>query len=168
MNGVDLTLLVLLTLCALRGYWRGFFREVFGLLALIGGLAAAVRYTGLGAVLLQQYVKLPSPVDLAVTFVVIFVMVRLLVNLIGVLLDHLAGALLLQAINRVAGACVGVGKGATVLAFVLLFLHLFPVVSALDERIMDSTIGRPLMTAAGNVARLGLQTAAQPSSPSKT
>jgi len=167
MNSVDLALIILLAVCALRGYWRGFFRESFGLLALVGGVAAALRLTSLGAALLQQHVPLPQPVETGLAFVLIFVVVHTVVNLIGVVLDRLAGALFLRGVNRLAGAAFGIGKGAAILGFVLLFLHLFPVVPDLDGHIMTSTIGRPLVTAAGNVIRLGLTNAGQPDSPSK-
>ena len=157
MNGVDLALSVLLALCALRGYWRGFFRESFGLLALVGGVAAAARFATLGASLLQQYVRLPAAVDAGLAFVVIFVMVHTIVNLIGVVFDRLTAALFLRGINRLAGAALGAGKGAAVLALVLLFFHLFPIIPELDGQIMSSNIGRPLVNVAGDVIRLGLQ-----------
>jgi len=167
MNSVDVALLILLAVCALRGYWRGFFRESFGLLALIGGVAAALRLTSLGAAVLQQHLPLPPPLEAGLAFVLIFVVVHTVVNLMGVVLDRIAGALFLRGINRVAGAAFGIGKGAAVLGFLLLFLHLFPLVPDLDGHIMTSTIGRPLVTAAGNVIRLGLTSAAPPDSSSK-
>ncbi len=168
MNGVDLALGILLSVCALRGYWRGFFRETFGLLALIGGVAAAVECAPLGAPMLQQYVRLPAAVDAGLAFVAIFVIVHTGINLVGVLLDRLTGALFLRGLNRLGGAVLGAGKGAAVLGLVLLFLHLFPVVPELDGQIMSSTIGRPLVSAAGNVIRLSLQSAARPDASDKT
>jgi membrane protein required for colicin V production len=168
MNGVDLALGFLLAVCALRGYWRGFFRESFGLLALIGGVAASVRFATLGAGLLQHYLHLPAAVDAGLAFVAIFVIVHTMVNLIGVLLDRLTAALFLRGINRLAGAALGAGKGAAVLALVLLFFHLFPVIPDLDGQIMSSSIGRPLVNVAGDVIRLGLQPPAQQDASSKT
>lgn len=168
MNGVDLALGILLSVCALRGYWRGFFRETFGLLALIGGVAAAVEFAALGAGMLQPYVHLPAAVDAGLAFVAIFVVVHTGINLVGVLLDRLTGALFLRGLNRLGGALLGAGKGAAVLGLVLLFLHLFPVIPELDGQIMSSTIGRPLVSVAGNVIRLSLQSAAQPEPSDKT
>jgi membrane protein required for colicin V production len=168
MNGVDLALGLLLVICALRGYWRGFFRESFGLLALIGGVAAAVRLSTLGAGVLQQYLRLPAAVDAGLAFVVIFVIVHTIVNLIGVLLDRLTAALFLRGINRLAGAALGAGKGAAVLALLLLFFHLFPIIPELDGQIMNSNIGRPLVNVAGDVIRLGLQPTAPENTSSKT
>lgn len=168
MNGVDLALVFFLLLCALRGYWRGFFRETFGLLALIGGIAGAIQFAAFGAGLLQQYFRIPPPIDAAVAFVMIFVVVHTVVNLLGVLLDRLAGALFLRGVNRFAGAVLGAGKGAAILGLFLLFFHLFPVLPDLDGQIMNSAIGRPLVEAAGDAIRFGLQPAAQAQGERKT
>ena len=162
MNAVDLVLVFLLLLWALRGYWRGFFRESFGLIALVGGLAMATQFAALGGGLLQQRFRIPAPVDAGVAFVTIFLIVHTLVNLVGVLFDRLAGALFLRSINRLAGAAFGAGKGAAILGLLLLFLHLFPLVPDLDAQIMNSVIGRPLVNTAGDAVRFALQTAAQP------
>jgi membrane protein required for colicin V production len=164
MNGVDIALSVLLAVCALRGYWRGFFRESFGLLALVGGVAAAVRFATLGASLLQQYVRLPAVVDAGLAFVLIFIIVHTMVNLIGVLLDRLTAALFLRGINRLAGAVLGAGKGAAVLALVLLFLQLFRVIP--EGQIKGSTIGGPLVNVASKM--LGLQPTSPQDAPRKT
>ena len=56
MNIVDVALVVLLLLCALRGTWRGVFRESFGFLSLIGGLWAALRGANAGALWLAARV----------------------------------------------------------------------------------------------------------------
>lgn len=165
MNSVDLVLAFLLAVYGLRGYWRGFIRETFGLLALAAGIAAAFRFAADGTVLLQQYLTLPTSVQGGVAFVFIFMLVHAVVNLAGVLLDRLAG---LGAINRLGGVALGAGKGAAVLAFVLLFLHLFSISSSLDRHIMSSRIGPPLVNAAGNVVRFGLQSTPQPDSLNKT
>lgn len=157
MNGVDVVLVVLLAGCALRGWWRGFFRECFGLLALIVGIAAALRFTAGGEAALQPHLHLPAPVGAGVTFVTIFVGVHGLINLLGVLLSRLTHTAALSALSGVGGALLGMGKGAVVLAFLLLFLHLFAVVSALDPQLMGSRIGRPLVGAAGNAIRIGAQ-----------
>ncbi len=157
MNGVDLALVILLAACALRGWWRGFFRECFGFLALISAAAAALRLAGVGEVVLEPHLRLPSPVRAGVAFVVVFVAVHAVVSVVGVLLDRLARTTPLGGVNSFAGALFGAGKAAVVLAFVLLFLHLFPLISALDPPIMSSTLGRPLVAAAGNVIRIGTQ-----------
>lgn len=158
MNGVDVALVVVLAACALRGWWRGFFRECFALLALIVGVATALRFTAGGEAALQIHLRLPAPVGAGVAFVAIFVVVHGLINVVGVLLTRLTHTATLSVINGIGGAALGAGKGAVVLAFLLLFLHLFPLVSTLDPHVMGSAIGRSLVGAASNAIRVGTQT----------
>jgi membrane protein required for colicin V production len=161
MNSIDLVLALGLLVCALRGYWRGFFRECFALLALVSGVAAAAHFAGAGAAVMQERLRLPASLESGVAFVVIFAVVHTVINLVGVGIDRLGAATVLQPISRIAGAAFGIGKGATVFALVLLFLHLFPLAPSLDEPIMSSRIGRPLVGAASDVVRLGMQAVAR-------
>jgi uncharacterized membrane protein required for colicin V production len=164
MNGVDAALVVVLVGCALRGWWRGFFRECFGLLALVVGISAALRFGVGGEAALQPHLRLPAPVAAGIAFVAIFVVVHAVINVVGVLLSRLTTTATRGTINGVGGALLGAGKGAVVLAFLLLFLHLFPVVSAIDPRVMGSSFGRSLVGIASNAIRIG----AQADSPNRT
>jgi membrane protein required for colicin V production len=151
MNAIDIALIVILLLCAVRGYWRGFLRELFGLLGLALGAAAALRFTAEGAKMIEPYAaSLPPPVLTGTAFVVIFVVVHTAVILVGLLFDRLAKAVFLRGINRMAGAVFAAGKGAVVMALLLFALHLFQI-AELDEQIMSSTIGRPLVRVAGDL-----------------
>jgi site-specific recombinase len=83
-------------------------------------------------------------------------------NLFGLLLERLIGSLMLQRANQLAGMVFAVAKGGAILALVLLFFHLFRVVPALDQRIMESRVARPLVAAAESIIHAGLRTVAQP------
>jgi membrane protein required for colicin V production len=167
MNVVDVILAIVLAVFALRGYWRGFFRESFGLLALFGGIAAAIRFAAAGAELIEPYLSLPV-VREGLSFVAIFVLCHGVITLLGVLFDRLASAASLGLANHAVGALVGVAKGAGLAAFVLLFLHLFPLVPTLDARLAESRLAPPLIAAAGNVVRFGLDTTPQPGGASQS
>ena len=167
MNGVDAVLAVVLGLCALRGYWRGFLRECFGFIALVAGIGAALRFTAEAEVVVQEHLTLPAPVQAGLAFVAIFVIVHTTMNGIGFMLNRLAGTAVLRGINGVAGAAFGAGKGAAVLAFLLLFIHLFPSAPALESYVMTSAFGRPLVAGAGAALRLGLQGVGRPVGPNR-
>lgn len=151
MNAVDIVLVAVFALCAIRGYWRGFFREFFALLGLAVGGLAAVRLTPNGVEFLEPYLALPEPIVAGVAFAGIFVIVHTMVNIVGLLFDRLAKAIFLSGINRLAGAVFAAGKGAVVMALVLFGLHLVQRFPELDQQIMSSTIGRPLVQAAGEL-----------------
>jgi uncharacterized membrane protein required for colicin V production len=158
MNGIDVALVVLLLLCALRGSWRGVFRESFGFAGLLVGLALALRSAEAGANWLSSYAwaeELNGPALVGAAFVVIFLVVSALVNLIGVATDQFLGRGMLRVPSRVGGALFALGKGAAVLAFVLLFLQLFPVLPGVEQQIAGSRIARPMAAAAGAALRAG-------------
>lgn len=156
MNGIDVALVVLLLLCALRGSWRGIFRESFGFAALIVGLLAALRGADAGATWLSSHAwaeELNGPALIGAAFVAIFLVVSALVNLLGVATDQFLGRGVLQLPSRIGGALFALGKGAAVLAFLLLFLQLFPVMPAVEQQISASRLAQPLLTAAGSALR---------------
>jgi len=158
MNGIDVALVVLLLLCALRGTWRGLFREGFGFAALLLGLLAALRGADAGAAWLAAHTPasgLNSTALLGTAFVAIFLVVNALVSVVGVACDQLFGRGALRVPSRILGALFALGKGAAVLAFVLLFFHLFPVVPGIDQQISGSRIARPMVSAAGAALRAG-------------
>jgi len=158
MNAIDVALVVLLLVCALRGSWRGVFRESFGFAALLIGIWAALRFAESGAAWLGG--RLPTAdlnqtALLGAAFVAIFLFVSALISLLGVAADQVLGRGALRIPSRVAGALFALGKGAAVAAFVLLFLQLFPVVKGLDRQILDSRIARPLVAGAAAALRSG-------------
>jgi uncharacterized membrane protein required for colicin V production len=151
MNAVDIALVVLLLLCALRGSWRGVFRESFGFAALLGGLLAALRHAAPAAAWLGTVAPLatvnPTAV-LGIAFVGVFLVVSTLLNLCGVAADQVFGRGALRIPSRLAGALFAAGKGAAVAACALLFLQLFPIVKGLDRTILDSRLAHPLVSVA--------------------
>jgi uncharacterized membrane protein required for colicin V production len=163
MNRIDVALVVLLLLCAVRGFWRGVFRESFGFIGLIAGLAAALRFAEVVATSLSGAIPgweaVPDAARLGIAFVATFLVVQTFFAVFGYLLERSLASLTMRRASHAAGALFAVAKGAAVLSFVLLFFHLFPVVPSLDGPIMDSRIGRPLLTAASSLIRAGLREA---------
>lgn len=155
MSGPDVLFLCLVGLAALRGFWRGFFREAFGLLALIGGLAAAVWFTPSGEAFIRNSFRLPPPIPAGVAFVGTFVVVHTLLNALGAFAAWLRGASAHRWLDGLGGAVVGAGKGGVLLAFILLFFHLFPVLPKIDARLDQSVVAQHLMAVAVRAVRAG-------------
>jgi uncharacterized membrane protein required for colicin V production len=158
MNGLDVALVLLLLLAALRGAWRGVFRETFGCAALVLGLAAALRGAEFGASWLTRYpmARDLSPATLVgVAFVAVFLAASTALNLIGVAADQVFGRGALRIPSRIAGALFALAKSGAALALVLLFLHLFPIAPAVDQQITGSRLARPMVSAATAALRAG-------------
>ena len=123
MNWIDLTLLTVLALFGLRGYFRGLFREVFSLAGLVAGFIAAVRYAEPVAALGQSYWNVSSLLLKGTAFVLVFFGVYFCFSLLGWLLHKSEKMVFLRTLNRFGGIAVGIGKGAAITALVVFFLN---------------------------------------------
>ena len=103
MNRIDVALVVLLLLCAVRGFWRGVFRESFGFVGLIAGLVAALRFSQAVSTSLAGAIPgwgaLPDAARLGIAFVATFIVVQTFFSLFGYLLDRTVGSISLQRIE---------------------------------------------------------------------
>jgi len=163
-NIVDVVIVALLSLFAIRGYLRGLFREVFSLLGLFVGFVVAARYHEPVALFWQDSWQF-SPILLqSLSFVSLFFIVYLILNVIGLSLHRSAHFLFLGGFNRLGGVLMGIGKAGLILG-----LGLFAVISQewvpqnLVSRVNDARLVRPLFEVGKEVVRFG-QSAIKPKS----
>ena len=161
MTSIDIALIGLLVLATLRGLWRGLIRECFGLIALIGGLLAALKLSNTGATVFGGSAGLPPATVAAIAFLVIFMVVHGGVSLVGFALDRVTGSRV-RAFSSLAGAAFGLAKGGMLLAFVLLFLDLFPVIPEIKPQLRESQLARPLVSLAEAIVRAGADKPGRP------
>lgn len=153
MNRIDVVLAVVLALFALRGFWRGFSREFFGFIGLIGGIAvAAAAYT---AATRLVPAAVPESLRPIVAFAAIFFAVDLSANVAGALVHRLFGLLFLSPVNRVAGAVFGAAKGITLAVIALLLVRAYTPVPGLVAALEQSRLARPLLGLAGEAGHRG-------------
>jgi membrane protein required for colicin V production len=148
-NRIDVILTIVLILFALRGFWRGFSREFFGFIGLLGGVvvAAATYATA------EDYLptSVPDRLRPILAFAGVFFAVDLAANLVGALLHKLFGILFLSPVNRIAGAVFGAAKGAGLAAIGLLLVRAYTPSPALQEEMLASALAGPLLGLADEV-----------------
>lgn len=150
-------LAIVLILFALRGFWRGFSREFFGFIGLIGGVAvAAATYAAA-----EAYVpaSVPDRVRPILAFAGVFFAVDLAANLIGGVLHRLFGVLFLSPVNRLAGAAFGIAKGAAMAAIALLLVRAYTPSPGLVTELEASALAGPLLGLADEVEESAKPTA---------
>lgn len=164
MNIVDVVIVALLSLFAVRGYLRGLFREVFSLLGLFAGFIVAARYYERVARLWQDSWQF-SPLFLHVlSFVALFFLAYLILNVIGLLLHRSAHFLFLGGLNRLGGVLLGTGKAAVVLGvmlFTLISQNWIP--QNMVSPVKQATLSRPLFELGKEVVEFG-RSAIEPAS----
>lgn len=149
MNRIDVALAVVFTLFALRGFWRGFSREFFGFIGLLGGLAVAA------GTYMQVTPRVPEvvlePLRPIVAFVAVFFAVDIAAALVGVLVHRLLGVLFLSPVNRIAGAVFGAVKGVAMAAIALLLVRAYAPTPAIMTELDGSKLAGPLLGLASEV-----------------
>lgn len=156
MTIVDPILLILFFLFALRGYFKGLFRESFALVGLVVGFMVAVRYDDRVAALLTNSWHYSIIVLKAGAFIALFFAVYFASSLMGWLLNRFAKFLFLQGVNRIGGVLLGAGKGASVLALGVFLLLSFPLTPRqLRQNIHDSYLASSLNQFAQVLVRFG-------------
>lgn len=155
-NWVDLILLGLFALFGLRGYFRGFFRELFSLVGLVAGFMVAVAYDQEIAALFPAHWRVSPFLQKGVAFVSIFFIVYFALNLIGWLLHRSEKLLFLKALNRTGGIALGLGKGAALCALAVFLLNSNSLLSQpARENFAGSYLVRPLAKFGQDLFRFG-------------
>jgi membrane protein required for colicin V production len=155
-NSVDVILLAVLFLFALRGYFKGLFRETFSLAGLVAGFLLAARYDEPAAAFLAESWKTSFIALRAGSFVFIFFVVYFTFNFVGWLLHRSASLMFLQGINRIGGVLVGAGKGAALTGLAIFFLVSTPLLPAKTQTNLGrSYLGQTFQHFAQQLVTLG-------------
>ena len=125
MVGLDLVIVVFCAFLVAKGIWKGFVKEIAGIVAVIGGVAVSFLLHAkvqpyMAAFVGERYVQL-------VSYVIVFLGFYLVVMLLGKLLDKILRSIMLGGVNRVLGALFGLIKACfwlTLLTFAYTKLHL--------------------------------------------
>ena len=125
MVGLDLVIVVFCAFLVAKGIWKGFVKEIAGIVAVIGGVAVSFLFHAqvqpyISAFVGEKYIQL-------VSYVIIFLGFYLIVMMLGKLLDKILRSIMLGGINRVLGALFGLIKACfwlTLLAFAYTKIHL--------------------------------------------
>jgi membrane protein required for colicin V production len=146
-NRIDVVLAVFLAMFALRGLFRGFSRELFALIGLVGGVAFALANYGAAAEMLPPSV--PGDLRPFVAFVVLFFAVVLAARLAGALLHRLLGIVYLSPLDRIAGALFGAVKGAALIGCGILLIRAYAPSATIERALGESVVMRSIMLVIG-------------------
>src|SRR5215213_10863551 len=78
---IDIILAVLLVIAVIKGYRRGLIVGIFALVAIIVGLAAAIKLSALAAAYIGSAIRIADAWLPIVSFIVVFIIVVLLIRL---------------------------------------------------------------------------------------
>lgn len=117
---LDIVLLLIIALVAMRGFWKGIIMMVVSLVAMIAAFYAALVFGDSAATYLGQFVTWTPQVISMVSSVILFVLVSNGLYWMGVLLMKTWRILPFGAtIDRILGAVLGAAEGILLAGFVM-------------------------------------------------
>lgn len=138
MSYVDLTLLFVIGVSGITGFFSGFLRVGIGLMGTVIGIFAGLWFYGIPEAWILQYIS--SKTTAAITgFLLIFFGFVLIASLIGRLAARLFKLVGLSWADRLAGAAFGVVRGAVMSVVVVTILLAFSP-SPLPKAFADSKV----------------------------
>ena len=143
----DILLIIVVVFSLIYSIFKGMTREIFSLLSLVAGYIVAVRYKGVGAEWLGQYITNDTAARL-ISFGLLFMITAAIVSVVGWYvkkLIHSSGAL--SGLDRFFGAIFGVVKGVFIMVLLMFPLQLFPSV---EKDITEDSVFAPHLKTLSN------------------
>jgi membrane protein required for colicin V production len=122
---IDIIFGILLIFAAIKGYKRGFIIALFSAIALIVGIAAALKFSTIMATIVENHISVSTRWIPTVSFVLVFLLAVILVNWGGKLIEKTFKIALLGWLNRLGG----------ILLYIALYTLIFSVLLFYAEKI---------------------------------
>jgi membrane protein required for colicin V production len=140
LNWVDLIIAVMLLGFAIRGFVRGFFRELLSLVGLFLGLwIALLKFVPLGE-WLQTRFPLIDPLPYHLAFLAIFISMSIAASIVGYLLHKAAKGLLMGWLDAIIGLGFGFVKGVMILTVLLFLAAHLPLAESIRTQLRTSAV----------------------------
>ena len=123
----DAIVVLVLVIGTLKGFSRGFVRELAGIAAIVIGLIAPWHYNGAADAQIRALTKLPASSAHVAGMIGTGIAAYVVVLAVASILGRIAKLPLLGTGNALAGAVVGLLKGALLVWLALFVLTLYPL-----------------------------------------
>ena len=127
---IDIIFLVLLVIAVVKGYSKGIIIAVFSLLALVIGLAAAIKLSVVTAAWLKGSVHVAAKWLPVLAFAIVFILVVLVVRLGAKALEKTAAFALLGWANKLGGILLYIALYTTILSVMLFYAEKVNLIEA--------------------------------------
>ena len=126
---IDIVVVILLVLALIRGYKNGFVIAMVSSLAVIIGIAAALKLSATMAKYLQQHINVATKWLPFLSFLIVMIGVIFLVRWLAVIVDKTLKAAFLGWANKLAGILLYVAMYMIIFSVVLFYLTGLNIIS---------------------------------------
>lgn len=155
MNGIDLTILIVLFVGAYSGFRRGFIQAFAGFISIGAGIWVGLNFSGLLESSVAQYESIPPHLvrllALILTILLVFLGIRIIAKLIHTAV-HTVG---LGLINRLGGLVFSLLLSGLTLAAIYYFVSPY-LALILDEETLNSSLGIPYLAELSEILKMNV------------
>ena len=127
---IDIIFVILIVLALIKGYRRGFIVAVFSFIAILVGLAAALKLSTVVAKRIGDAVNVSDKWLPIISFLVVFVVVVLLIRLGAKAIERITETVMLGWFNRLAGIILYAAIYTTIFSILLFYLGQMKIISS--------------------------------------
>ncbi|RLC26445.1 MAG: CvpA family protein [Deltaproteobacteria bacterium] len=124
MNPFDILIVIIFGFCLIRGFFRGFIKEVSSIIGVLGGFYAAYTYYMDFAKPLSGWILDKSYLYI-ISFLIVFCGVFFIISIVGVVIKYILNISFLGWIDRICGAGFGIIKATLITSILLIALTTF-------------------------------------------
>ncbi len=148
---LDLISIALILFLGIKGLFRGFMKETFGLIGIIGGIYVASRYAQpLGSYLDTTFLHLQNKGSLyLIGFLAALFGFWIVASLLGGALGKLVNASGLGLVDKILGFAVGGAKVFLIFSVIIYVLTSIPVFKSTIENVFEGSMMYPYFTKVG-------------------
>ena len=142
MNYLDIIIAIVLIIFAINGHKNGLIREVFALIAFVGGIYGAILFSDVVGNWFSKIIDVsPDWRDWmpVISFILVFIGLAFLINFLGSKVKDLFEALNLGFVDRIGGIVFGTAKGFLLVGVIILLLNFFGIKEALKPETCEES-----------------------------
>lgn len=124
MNTFDIVIMVIVSFCLIRGFFKGLIGEISGIVGVFAGFYGAYAYYPMVAVYVQKWIQNAQIRDLT-SFFLVFCMILIGVSLLSILIRKLLNLVFLGWVDRTFGLVFGAAKGILIVSVLLVMITSF-------------------------------------------
>lgn len=157
MNSFDVAVSAIILLLGLKGLLNGFFKEVFGLIGIVGGVFVASRLGGvIGKFLSDFFFHFESSTSVnLVGFIFAMAIFWLLMVSLGTVFKKLTSLSGLGSLDRILGFAIGSGKFFFIISVIVYALFSVNAIRTnFEDKLSDSFFYHPMFAAGSFILHL--------------
>ena len=148
MNYIDYIIIILVIISAVKGATKGFIYELASLVALVGGIWGAIKFSYATKTYLVERLGMTNSHINIIAFVITFVIIIILVHLLAKAIEKALKSVSLGAANRILGFVFSAFKAVFILGILVILIEKIdeslPFIP--EEDVQESALYNPIRT----------------------